>query len=301
MNKRGITFAIFTAVVSGFSIFVNKFGLSGFDPYIFTGMKNIAVAVFLIAALMLLKDHREIFKLTGKQWGKLFAIGLAGGSIPFLLFFKGLSLASSAMGAFIHKTMFVFVAIGAVFFLKEKVDRRFIIAALFLLSGNFLLLKLDVLSFGMGEALILIATLFWAGEQLISKHALKEMSSRVVAFGRMFFGSAIIMMFWASTGRLESAISITGPQLAWIGLTAAFLLLYVVSWYYALQQLKAHVAVSILLLGSPVTTILSVAFLGATFTIGQAFGMLMIVGGVVSAVGIAQAHGLLKWFFPSRT
>ena len=37
MNKKGLMFAFFTAIVSGFSIFVNKFGLTGIDPYVFTG------------------------------------------------------------------------------------------------------------------------------------------------------------------------------------------------------------------------------------------------------------------------
>src|SRR3989344_901660 len=295
MDKKGLIFAFFTALVSGFSIFVNKFGLKESDPFVFTGMKNIAVVVFLISAIILLGEIGELRRLSIKQWGKLTLIGLFGGSIPFLLFFKGLSMTSAATGSFIHKTMFVFVTIGAVIFLKERAEKPFIIGAVLLLAGNALLLKLSSFSLNTGDLLILIATLLWSVENIISKHALKEISSRVVAFGRMAIGFLFILLFWAFTGRIETALSLTMPQLSWILLTSAFLFLYIISWYYALQKLKASVATSILLLGSPITTLLSMAFLGADVTIGQAFGMLMIVAGIVMAVWFT-AQSNLFWY-----
>lgn len=303
MDKRGLIFALFTALVSGFSIFINKFGVKETDPYVFTGVKNIIVALFLLSALFLLKDYKELLRLDRKQWAKLFLIGLIGGSIPFLLFFKGLSITSAASGSFIQKTMFVFVAIGAITLLKEKVDRKFMIAAVLLLIGNALLLNFSFSSFAFnyGDLLILAATLFWAAENLLSKHTLKEVSSRTVAFGRMFFGSLIIIMFWAVTGRIDSALSLTGPQFAWIGLTAAFLFIYVTGWYYALQRLKASTATAILLIGSPITTALNYAFLGTAVTVSQAFGMLMIVGGIILAIGLSNIHIIFKHVIPSKS
>jgi len=300
MDKKGLIFAFFTALVSGFSIFVNKFGLKESDPFVFTGMKNIAVVVFLISAIILLGEIGELRRLSAKQWGKLTLIGLFGGSIPFLLFFKGLSMTSAATGSFIHKTMFVFVTMGAVIFLKERAEKPFIIGAVLLLAGNALLLKLSSFSLNTGDLLILIATLLWSVENIISKHALKEISSRVVAFGRMAIGFLFILLFWAFTGRIETALSLTMPQLSWILLTSAFLFLYVISWYYALQKLKASVATSILLLGSPITTLLSMAFLGADVTIGQAFGMLMIVAGIVMAVWFTQISNLFRYIAQSH-
>ena len=300
MDKKGLIFAFFTALVSGFSIFVNKFGLKESDPFVFTGMKNIAVVVFLISAIILLGEIGELRRLSIKQWGKLTLIGLFGGSIPFLLFFKGLSMTSAATGSFIHKTMFVFVTMGAVIFLKERAEKPFIIGAVLLLAGNALLLKLSSFSLNTGDLLILIATLLWSVENIISKHALKEISSRVVAFGRMAIGFLFILLFWAFTGRIETALSLTMPQLSWILLTSAFLFLYIISWYYALQKLKASVATSILLLGSPITTLLSMAFLGADVTIGQAFGMLMIVAGIVMAVWFTQISNLFRYIAQSH-
>ena len=143
MNKKGLMFAFFTAIVSGFSIFVNKFGLTGIDPYVFTGLKNLVVVLFLLSLIFFMGEFRELAKLTKKQWLKLGVIGLFGGSIPFLLFFKGLSMTSAVSGAFIHKTMFIFVTIGAIIFLREKVNKYFIAGAGLLLIGNALLLNIS--------------------------------------------------------------------------------------------------------------------------------------------------------------
>ena len=246
-------------------------------------------------------EFRELAKLTKKQWLKLGVIGLFGGSIPFLLFFKGLSMTSAVSGAFIHKTMFIFVTIGAIIFLKEKINKYFVVGAGLLLVGNILLLKISPLSSAIltkGNLFILIATLLWATENLISKHTLKELSSRTVAFGRMAFGFGFILMFWLFTGRMEAAFSTTLPQLTWVLLTSAFLFLYVASWYYALQRLKASVATSILLLGSPITTALSIIFLNTSVTISQGIGMLLIIAGIVMAVGIVHLKNLVKYFIP---
>jgi len=120
MNK-GIYFALLTALISGVSVFLNKFVAAQFkDAYIFTTLKNILVAAALVGVLMIPKIFRELKNLNKKDWLLLILIGLIGGSIPFLLFFKGLTLTSAVSAAFIQKTLFIWVGILAVFFLKEK-------------------------------------------------------------------------------------------------------------------------------------------------------------------------------------
>ncbi|MBU2635458.1 EamA family transporter, partial [Patescibacteria group bacterium] len=111
--KKGYLLVFLTAIISGFSIFINRFGVSIINPYIFTFLKNASVAVFLLSILLLFKDWKVLKKIKKKQWVLLILIGLIGGSIPFLLFFKGLSITTAANGAFLHKTMFIYVALLA--------------------------------------------------------------------------------------------------------------------------------------------------------------------------------------------
>lgn len=283
-SKKGLILVFFTAVISGFSIFINKFSIAKIDPYIFTFAKNILVALFFISIILFLKESKKIKQLSKKQWLKLSAIGLIGGSIPFLLFFKGLSITSGIKAAFIHKTMFLFVMVFALLFLKEKLDKRITIAAVLLLIGNALLLKLTPMSLNTGDLMILTATLLWAGENTLSKHVLKEITPNIVAFSRMFFGSIFILIFLAFTGNLQNIATINLTSLAWIGITSIFLLLYVFTWYNGLKDVKVTLATSILLIGSIITTSLNYIFLETAITTAQAFGMLFIIAGIISMI-----------------
>src|SRR3972149_7251862 len=102
-TSKGIILVLGTAFVSGFAIFVNKLGVKEFDPYLFAFFRNLLVSLFLVGLILGLKEFKNLKKLAKKDWLVLVAIGLIGGSIPFLLFFKGLSLTTAANSAFIHK------------------------------------------------------------------------------------------------------------------------------------------------------------------------------------------------------
>ena len=295
MEKRGLLFIFFTAIISGFSIFVNKFGVSEINPYLFTGLKNIIVAVFLFSIIFFFKEFKSLKNLNKKQWSKLALIGLVGGSIPFLLFFKGLQLTTAVKGAFIHKTMFVYVAVLAALFLKERINRNIIIGAILLLVGNALLLRFVWSGFSIGDLLVFIATLFWATEIIISKHALKEIQSNLVAFARMFFGSLFILIFLLATAQFSLITTITLPQFSWILLTSCFLLLYVFTFYTGLKYIKATLAASVLLFGQIITFFLSYLFLNTEITIIQALGMLLIIGGIIAIISIKD---FIKYFLP---
>jgi drug/metabolite transporter (DMT)-like permease len=297
--KRGYIFVLLTALVSGVSIFLNKFGVKGINPYIFTWSKNILVALFLISAIIMFKEFKTFRSLSSKQWGKLIAIGLFGGSIPFLLFFKGLSMAPSASAALLHKSMFIFVAIAAIFFLKEKLSKGFIIAAILLFAGNLLLLGKTAFAFGVPEFLILAAVLFWATETIISKHALKELPSRVVAFGRMFFGVLFILVFLAATGNISGIAALTASQIGWIILTSILLFLYVTSWYAGLQLVPASRATCVLLLGSAITTLLSFIYAGSVTIAGLA-GVALILSGVILIIGYSYIISKFRILFPAK-
>ncbi|MFH1587509.1 MAG: DMT family transporter [Candidatus Diapherotrites archaeon] len=284
MNK-GLMFALLTAIVSGVAIFVNKFAVGGIDPFAFTTAKNIIVAIFLISTFFLIKDFSKLKALTKKNWLQLGTIGLVGGSIPFLLFFYALSLTSAINAGFIHKSLFLFASVFALIFLKEKLNLNFFVGAVLLLAGNFLLLSIS--SFGFPEFLILLATLLWAGENVISRHVLSEIPARTVAFGRMFFGSAIMLLFLFATNQWQAMLEFSIPQLQWIILTGALLFLFVLFWYNALKFEKVSIVTSVLLLGQPITALLSLVFLGQIISPNQAAGFLLIFAGVGVIVGFS--------------
>jgi len=278
MRTRGLLLVFSTAIISGFSIFINKFGVSLTNPYVFTFLKNTIVALLLTAAILFFKDLKALKQLGPKQWILLVLIGLIGGSIPFLLFFKGLAMSGAAQGSFIQKTMFVYVAAMAMIFLKEKLSKNFLIGALLLLLGNLLLLKTLKFSFTYGDLLIFLATLFWAAENVLSKYVLRELTGRTVAWGRMFFGSIFILGYLGLSGQLSLVENVTFPQIIWISITSMLLLAYVMTWYSGLKYIPVSLATAILLLGSPITTILTVMATGKISWQEILSGALILIG-----------------------
>lgn len=260
MKNKGYLLVLGTAIISGVSIFVNQFGVKVINPYIFAGLKNLVVAILLLCLIFLFREWKSLIKFKIKEWLTLVLIGLVGGSIPFLFFFKGLSLTSGATTSFVHKTMFIYIVVLAVIFLKEKINKNLVIGALLILAGSMMLLKIfNGFQFGYGEFLVLIATLFWAAEQIISKKALENISPKIVAWGRMFFGFLFIFIFWLATGQMNLLGSLGIAELSWIWITAIFLLGYVLTWYSGLKYLKVSTAVCILSLGAPITSLLEMA------------------------------------------
>ena len=72
MNKnKGFLLILITAFISGGVVFISKFGVSVVNPYIFTGLKNIIVALLVVCWLLMLKDWR-VLKELGKRNGSRF-------------------------------------------------------------------------------------------------------------------------------------------------------------------------------------------------------------------------------------
>ncbi|MBW2988043.1 hypothetical protein DRJ48_00765 [Candidatus Woesearchaeota archaeon] len=282
--NKGLVFVFATALISGVSIYINKFGLGLFvkttTPATFTLLKNASVALFLFSLLLLSREHKQLLKLKKREWGKLIAVGLLGGCLPFILFFKGLALTQPANASFIHKTLFIWVLILSIVFLKERHAKDYIGLGAVILFGNFLLLGLSKLSFGMGDLLVLLAAVLWAGEFVLSKHLLKTISPNQVAFARMFFGSLLILVY---VGFVEHSLgkitTLSLAQIGWVLITATFLLGYVLTWYNGLARISPVVATLVLMLGSPITTMLNVLS-GTKIALMQSLGILLIGLGV---------------------
>jgi drug/metabolite transporter (DMT)-like permease len=284
--KKGVYLILATAVISGFSIYINKYSLAKIDSSVFTFLKGVVVSIFLFSMILLGKEFHSIKRLSGYRWLSLTLVGFIGGAVPFLLFFKGLSLTSAASGSFIHKTLFILASILAFIFLRERIDFKIISAAVLLLVGNFLLLGLDKggVVYGYGEVLILLAVVFWSFEMVLSKYLLKDLSGSVVAFGRMFFGSLFILLFLFATGKVSLIAEVSGVGMLWVLITSVLLLLYVLTFYSGLKYVDVSVATSILLLGSPVTTLLSVFFADASVVLSQMAGVVIIAAGVIAVI-----------------
>ena len=105
---------------------------------------------------------------------------------------------------------------------------------------------------------------------------LKKLPSLVVAWGRMFFGSIILIGFLFFTNRLESVGSLNLTQWGWLIGTSLLLFGYVTTWYTRLKYAPATAVTSILTLGFPITVVLNSLFVTHKFDYRQIIGVILI-------------------------
>lgn len=292
MIKKGIYLSITTAVISGFSVFINGFAAKTFsDPYLFTTLKNIIVALLLSSVIIGAFSMGQIKKLKVRDWVILILIGLIGGSIPFLLFFKGLALSSSSVAAFLHKTLFIWATVGAFFWLKEKITWHHLLGFLALIIGLILLSPWQKITFGWGEILVLIATLFWSAEAVFIRYLqsrnlpttyyLVPTSPLILSWGRMFFGSIFMMIYLGLIEKIGGISQLGTVQWWWLILTSIFLFGYVTTWYASLKQAPVVLAASILAFGFPITVVLNFIFVTQQISGNLVLGLLIIFLAVI--------------------
>ncbi len=282
--ESGIILALLTAFISGFSIFYNKLVVvKGIDPLVFNIIKNGGVALLLSSLLIGTKYVSELKKLSFPTWLKLVVIGIIGGSIPFVLFFQGLTLTSAVNANLIHKTLFIWVALLALPLLSEKLNRLQICGYLIIFASNFFLGGFNGFSLGKGELLILLATILWSLENIIAKITLIEVTSILVSWGRMFIGSLILLVIAFIPGKLILFSQLSSSQILPISGSILFLTGYVITWYAALKKAPATLVTSILVVATPITNILTVIFITNSFpqiqilnTIGTVIGIMLI-------------------------
>ncbi|MBU0635801.1 DMT family transporter, partial [Candidatus Micrarchaeota archaeon] len=217
--------------------------------------------------------------LTKKQWGQLALIGLTGGSIAFLLFFFALQNTSAITAGFLHKTIFIFATILAVVFLKEKINKKFLLGGILLFAGNFLVFS-ALESFSIIDLLVVAAVVLWAIENTFAKKVLKELSGLQVAFGRIFFGTLFMLPILFFSNNLPDLALLSWQELQWVLIASGFLFLFVASYYSGLKYIPVSRATALLLIGQPITAILSLAFLAKAIAPLQALGFLVLLGGI---------------------
>jgi drug/metabolite transporter (DMT)-like permease len=274
----GIALAVGAALISGLAIYLNAFAVKQLpDAAVYTTLKNGVAAIVLIAAALGLGAARDVRAIERRRWPALLAVGVVGGSVPFILFFSGLAQASAPSAAFIQKTLFVWVGLLAVPFLGERLGIAPLLGIAALLVGQALVLPPDGIVWGTGETLILAATLFWAVETILVKRVLRSIPSHAVAALRMTVGLVVLVLYLALSGKLGVIVALGPAQWSWVLLTGVILAAYVGTWFAALKRASASVVTSVLVLGAVVTGLLSAVSKGAAPSPSVVLGYIFIV------------------------
>jgi len=283
----GAAIAAATAVVSGVAIFVNAYGVrawkqAGTSSATYTTAKNLITAVVLMALFAALAHFGYQDDPPPRANGSkgtttvgLVAVGVIGGSLPFLLFFEGISRATSTQAALLHKSLLIWVAILAIPLLGERLSGVHWGAIGLIILGQVALTGgIAGLALGSGELMVLAATILWASEVIIAKRLLGAVTPRRVAIWRMGLGSAILVVFIVITGQIGQLAALGGREWLIVLGTSVVLAAYVASWYTALARAQAVDVTAVLVLGALVTAGLRYGFGGVTLPSVVGLGLL---------------------------
>jgi drug/metabolite transporter (DMT)-like permease len=283
----GIALAVGAALISGLAIFLNAFAVKQLpDAAVYTTLKNAVAAAVLLGAVVTVGAGRDLRSIERRHWAALMAVGVIGGSVPFILFFTGLAQASAPSAAFIQKTLFLWVALLAAPLLGERLGLAPILALGVLFVGQLLVLPPTGIVWGTGETLILVATLFWAVETVVVKRLLGSIPSLSMAALRMTVGLVILVGYVAATGKLSVVAGLSSLQLGWVLITGVVLAGYVGTWFAALSRAPASAVTSVLVVGAVITGALTAVSKGASPSPSVVGGYVLIV---VATVVIALA------------
>jgi drug/metabolite transporter (DMT)-like permease len=304
--------AVVAALVSGVAVFVNGIAVRHFDDAtVYTTAKNLWAGALLAVAWTTWLQRAEkcrggcaqrndsgifssqpVVGATGRPvWPWLVVVAVIGGAVPFVLFFEGLALATSTDAAFIHKTLVVWVAIGASIALHERLRPAHLLAIALLVVGHVVVSGgLSLSGAGRGEALILAATLLWTLEVLVVKRLLATVPASFLASVRMLGGSVVLLAWLAVRGDLGALVALSGGQLWWIAVTGTTLAAFVSLWYRALAAAPATDVTSVLVAGAVVTAILNTGLRGVPVTVDAVGYLALLAGVIVIAASSAQAE-----------
>lgn len=295
MNKqndlaKGAVFALITSVVSGIAIFYSKISVAKINPLVMATSRNLYVGAAFLLLILLTSKLSSFRKINKKNIVQLILIGLIGGGIPFYLFFSGLQLIGAQTGNIIHKTLFIWVTILGMIFLKEKLNPTYFISYLLVIVGTFFFAPFKV-GLGRGEFLVLSATLLWSIENIIAKRVLKNAPSDLVGFFRMGIGSMVLLGLTFLTGRQQLLFSLNQIQIVTIVIGATILCFYVYFWYRALKYAPAGLVTLLLTFSVVVGNVLNGGFAGVKLTQKDILSTLLIgVGTLIVYIKILPQY-----------
>jgi drug/metabolite transporter (DMT)-like permease len=295
-------------------VFVNSYGVrAGATPAVYTTAKNlVAVAVLSFVALIgwtvrtrrfgsaaadfvtTAPEAREVSAT--RRWVErlgLVYVGVVGGGIAFVLFFDGLAQSEPAPAAFWRDTLVLWVAVLAVFFLRERLRWWNLAAIVILFSGEVVVSGgVGQLAANRGEVDVLASSVLWALEVVVARRLLRTRSPATLAVVRMGLGALTLIVYLAASGSLGQLGAMNADQWHWALWTGLLLSAYVATWMSALARARAIDVTSVLASSALVTWLLQL-LAGTTRVSGDAIGLVLIGAG--ATLVLVEARGRASW------
>ncbi|MGO9310916.1 MAG: EamA family transporter [Spirochaetia bacterium] len=253
--RRGYLLAALNMVISGVAIYVNSLGVKMFaDSTLYTALKNAVAGIALLLPLAISPQNRTRFiRLAPAEVLLLVLVALIGGSVSYALYFRGLQISTPVTASLIDHTQFLFVAVFAALFLRERFGPAVWAALGVLLVGLTLGVSVSAVRVDSGLIFISAATLLFAGDFVLMKHLLRSVSPLIVMTFKMSLGSLLLFAYVAASGRLVLIRGLSPVQWDFVLVTGLILLAFTATSVLGLRGASAT-AVTAIPAGAPIIT-----------------------------------------------
>ncbi len=186
---------IIANVIWGASFPIYKWALDDIPSLTFVFLR------FYIAAIVLLPFVYKDLKIQREDWWDLFLLSFVGITVSISLLILGLKLSSSINAPIIMSSGPVFLIIGSLFYLKEKLKRKVVLGTLVSLIGVLLIVILPVFKEGfdgsvLGNLFLVGAAITSVVHALLLKKIMPKYKPLVVAFWQFLIGSLPLLPFF---------------------------------------------------------------------------------------------------------
>ncbi len=254
-SRTGYLLALGAAAISGVSIYINSFGVRALpDATLYTTLKNaVAGAVLLVPVVAFAHRRAELARLTAREVAWLAALAVIGGSVPYVLFFRGLQLTTAGTGSLLNHAQFLVVAALAIPLLRERISGLAWAGLLLLAAGSLAGTDLGTVRLNSGALLVLASTLLFGAGVVLSRHLLARLSPELVMAAKMSAGAVLLIAYSAGTGALAGVPALTAEQWGFAAGTGLILVAFTAATTFALRHAPALAVTSIGMASPPVT------------------------------------------------
>ena len=212
----GYVGAISSALLFGIGATLNKIVLADAHPtvgagliYLFAGLALSLVRFSPLRSrvmIVLKTPTKTEIKIGRKDFAILALVVLSGSTIAPFLFLNGLSQTTAINASLLQNTESLFTMLIALLFLKEKASRKDWVGILFLIVGvSFLttngeFYELTLTQSLLGNALIVVACLFWGIDNNLSRVLSKKKDIILITVLKCLTGGTILLLLSLTLG-----------------------------------------------------------------------------------------------------
>lgn len=278
-----------TAVIWGLTFVVARYTVQSVEPF------SLAFLRFLVANLVLLpigffQLGKDLFKMSFRQLGSFFILGLTGIFLYNLFFFAGLKSIEASRASILVSTNPIFIALLSSLFRHESISSRKFVGLLLSMMGAVVVISRGQLGLlfqrgiGRGETLILGCVGSWVLYSIVGKFVLHHTPPLKAVFWSMVFGDAMLFSPASRHGLFSHSLAWgIGP---WLGIfyMAVFSGVIGFIWYYqGIEKLGTTLASQFINMVPISAVAFGVLFLHEPLTWSLLVGTLCVIGGVVLA------------------